>query len=61
MENQLEELRKDKLIEEKIIGKTFENIMMHDAHYIINGKYQNQTFHINNNIDLYNEISTIIK
>ena len=51
----------NKLIEEKIINKNHEDIIIHDAFFTIQGKYRNQNFHINNNIDLYNEFLTIIK
>ena len=47
-------------LEEKIIGKDFENINTRDAGVSISGNINNNSFNINNHFDIYNDLKRII-
>ena len=47
-------------LEEKIIGKDFENINTRDAGVNISGNLNNNSFNIHNHFDIYNDLKRII-
>ena len=47
-------------LEEKVIGKDFENINTRDAGVSISGNINNNRFNINNHFDIYNDLKRII-
>ncbi len=47
-------------LEEKVIGKDFENINTRDAGVSISGNINNNSFNINNHFDIYNDLKRII-